>query len=81
MNVIEKKVDVLVNSNDENCKKIMELEVAFKDLYLRVNDQMEKVQTKLFLINLFDNNFIYWSNFLFCKLETIPGQKYQRVNS
>jgi hypothetical protein len=59
MNVIKKKVDVLVNSNDENCKKIIELEVAFKDLYLRVNDQMEKVQTKLFIINLFDNNFIY----------------------
>jgi len=67
MNVIEKKVDILVNSNDENCKKIMELEVAFKDLYLRVNDQMEKVQTKFFLFIflitiLFTDQIFFFAN-------------------
>jgi len=45
MIVIEKKVESLVISNEENCKRIIEMEVVCKDLYLKVNDLIDKVIT------------------------------------
>ena len=43
--MIEKKVESLVISNEENCKRIIEMEVVCKDLYLKVNDLIDKVIT------------------------------------